>query len=207
MNSAQIEATPYDFIPADVAPATPARPRMLVLATSLASAAIAMGFMGLIGQYVAQRAGVIATGERWLPEGVVIPLTQPNYMGLTLAFSLITIWWSVSAVRNDDGPNAFIAFGISLVFGFAYIAQTAFLLTIMELEILASDRAVLIYGIIGTHLVLVICAMAFAVIMALRTLGGDYSARDYEGVLCSALFWTMTVALYGVMWYAIYITK
>lgn len=201
------DVTPYDFIPADVAPAKPARPRLLVLATSLACAAIAMGFMGLIGQYVAQRANVIATGERWLPDGVVIPLTQPNFMGLTLSFSVITIWWSVSAIRNDDRPNAFIAFVISLVFAFAYLAQTAYLFTIMELEILASDRAVLIYGIVGTHMVLTICAMAFAVVMALRTLGGEYSARDYEGVLSSALFWTMTVALYGVMWYAIYITK
>lgn len=201
------DITPYDFIPADVAPAAPARPRLLVLATALASAAIAMGFMGLIAQYVAQRADVIATGERWLPNGVTIPLTQPNFMGLTLSLSVVTIWWSVSAIRNDDRPNAFIAFVVSLVFAFAYLAQTAYLFTIMELEILASDRAVLIFGIVGTHMVLTICAMGFAIIMALRTLGGEYSARDYEGVLSSALFWTMTVALYGVMWYAIYITK
>lgn len=201
------DVTPYDFIPADVAPAPPARPRLLMQATSLVSAAIIMGFMGLIGQYVAERADVIATGERWLPEGVVIPLTQPNFMGLTLAFSVITIWWSVSAIRNDDRPNAFIAFVLSLMFAFAFLAQTAYLLTIMSLEIMATERAVLFYGIIGTHMVLMLIAMGFAVIMALRTLGGEYSARDYEGVLSSALFWTMTVALYGVMWYAIYITK
>ena len=166
-----------------------------------------MGFMGLIGQYVGQRADVIATGERWLPNGVVIPLTQPTFMGLTLALSVITIWWSVSAIKNDDRPNAFIAFVISLVFAFAYLAQTAYLFSIMEMEILASDRAVLIYGIVGSHMVLTICAMGFAAIMALRTLGGEYSGRDYEGVLSSALFWTMTVSLYGVLWYAIYITK
>jgi len=201
------DISPYEFIPADVAPAPPARPRLLILATSLVSAAVSMGFMGLIGQYVAQRADVISTGERWLPEGVNIPLTQPNFMGLTLAFSVVTIWWSVSAIRNDDRPNAFIAFVLSLVFAFAYLAQTGYLFTLMQLEILSSDRAVLIYGIIGTHIVLTLIAMGFAVIMAMRTLGGEYSARDYEGVLSSALFWTVIVALYGVMWYAIYITK
>lgn len=201
------DISPYEFIPADVAPAPPARPRLLILATSLVSAAVSMGFMGLIGQYVAQRADVISTGERWLPEGVNIPLTQPNFMGLTLAFSVVTIWWSVSAIRNDDRPNAFIAFVLSLVFAFAYLAQTGYLFTLMQLEILSSDRAVLIYGIIGTHIVLTLIAMGFAVIMAMRTLGGEYSARDYEGVLSSALFWTVIVALYGVMWYAIYIIK
>ncbi len=201
------DISPYEFIPADVAAAPPARPRLLLLATSLASAAIIMGFMGLIGQYISARSEFLARQERWLPEGVNIPLTQPNFMGLTLAFSVVTIWWSVSAIRNDDRAHSFIAFVISLVFAFAYLAQTAYLLTIMQIEILATPRATLFYAIIGTHIVLMLVGMAFAVLMALRTLGGGYSARDYEGVLSSAVFWTVIVALYGVMWYAIYITK
>ncbi len=201
------DVTPYEYIPAVVPPPEPARPRLLLLATSLVSVAVGMGFMGLIGHYVSERAVVIAAGERWLPDGVVIPLTQPNFMGLTLAFSVITIWWSVAAIKNDDRPNAFIAFAVTLVFGFAFLAQTAYLFTIMQLEILTSERSALIYAIIGAHMVITAIAMGFAAVMALRTLGGDYSSRDYEGVLCSALFWTMMVALYGVMWYAIYITK
>ncbi len=201
------DVTPYDYIPADVAPAPPARPRLLVLATSLVSAAIVMGFMGLIGEYVAARAGVVATGERWLPEGVSIPLTQPNFMGLTLAFSVGTIWWSVAAIRNDDRSNAFVAFAVSLLFGFAFLAQTAYLLSLMELGIEATERAVLIYAVIITHMVLTVMAMGYAAVMALRTLGGEYSSRDYEGVLSSALFWTVIVLLYGVLWYVIYITK
>ncbi len=201
------DVTPYEYIPAVVPPPEPARPRLLLLATSLVSVAVGMGFMGLIGHYVSERAVVIAAGERWLPDGVVIPLTQPNFMGLTLAFSVITIWWSVAAIKNDDRPNAFIAFAVTLVFGFAFLAQTAYLFTIMQLEILTSERSALIYAIIGAHMVITVIAMGFAAVMALRTLGGEYSSRDYEGVLCSALFWTMMVALYGVMWYAIYITK
>ena len=102
---------------------------------------------------------------------------------------------------------AFVAFVLSLAFAFAFLAQTSYLLTIMAVEIEADERAVLIYAIIGTHFVLTLLAMGFAVVMAFRTLGGGYSARDYEGVLSSAMFWTMTVVLYGVMWYAIYITK
>lgn len=201
------DITPYDFIPADVDSAKPARPRLLVLGTTLGCAAIAMGFLGLISFYIAWRADVIATGERWLPSGVNIPLTQPNFMGLTLAFSVVTIWWSVQAIRNDDRGHSFVAFGISLLFSFAYLAQTAYLFTIMQMEILTSERSMLIYAIVGTHMVLMLVAMGFAVVMALRTMGGGYSARDYEGVLSSAIFWTAMVALYSVMWYVIYITK
>ncbi|MEL6985091.1 MAG: cytochrome c oxidase subunit 3 [Actinomycetota bacterium] len=201
------DITPYEFIPADVAPAEPARPRLLLIATSLMSAAVAMGFLGLIGHYVAERAAVIQTGERWLPEGVDIPLTQPNFMGISVAFSVITIWWAVSAARNDDQSHSLLAFALSFLFGVAFLAQTAYLFTIMGIEIAADERSVLLYGIIGSHMVLVLAAMGYALVIALRTLGGEYSSRNHDGVLSAALFWTVVAALYGVMWYAIYITK
>jgi cytochrome c oxidase subunit 3 len=201
------DITPYEPIPLDVAPPDPPRPRLLVMATSLASVAITMGFLGLIGVYVARRAEVIQTGERWLPEGVDIPLTQPNFMGVTVAFSVITIWWAVAAIRNEDRGNAMLAYAVSVMFGVAFLAQTAYLFTIMQIEILADERSALLYGIIGTHLVLMLAAMGYALVVAFRTLGGEYSSRDYDGVLSMALFWTVVAALYGVLWYAIYITK
>ncbi len=202
-----VHTTSHDLIPSEFAPAAPVRPRLLVQATSLASAAVMMGFIGLLAIYISERADVLAAGSRWLPDGVNIPLTQPNFMGLTLAFSVVTIWWSVSAAKDDDRANNMLAVAISLLFAFAYIGQTAYLFTIMEMEILADERAVLLYGIIGTHIVMTLAAIVFAFVMAIRTLGGDYTSRDYEGVLASAIFWTMMVAMYGVMWYAIYITK
>lgn len=201
------DITPYEAIPADVAPPEPARPRLLVIGTALTSVAVAMGFLGLLAVYIARRAEVIQTGERWLPEGVDIPLTQPNFMGVTVAFSVITIWWAVSAVRNDDRANALLAYAISLMFGVAYLAQTAYLFTIMQIEIAADERSALLYGIIGTHMALVIVAMGYALVVGLRTLGGEYSSRDHDGVISLALYWTVVAALYGVMWYVIYITK
>ncbi len=197
----------HDLIPSEITPPEVARPRLLVLAVSLVSAAMAMGFVGLLSVYIAQRADVISTGERWLPDGVDIPLTQPNFMGVTLAFSVITIWWALYAVRKNDNGNAYLAFALSLLFGFAFIAQTAYLFTIMEIEIAADPRGVLFYAIIGTHIVMMIAAMMYAAMTALRTLGGDYNSRQFEGVLSMAIFWTVTVALYGVMWYVIYIMK
>ncbi len=197
----------HDIIPADLPVAEAARPRLLVLATSLASAALAMGFIGLLSVYIAERADVIQTGERWLPDGVDIPLTQPNFIGLTIAFSVVTIWWMVSAVRSDDRVNALAATAISLLFAFAYFAQTAYLLTIMEIEIAADPKGVLLYAVIGTHMVIMLVAAGFALLMSLRAAGGDYSSRDYEGILSAAVFWTVASGLYAVMWYVIYITK
>ena len=89
----------------------------------------------------------------------------------------------------------------------AFLAQTAYLFTIMGIEIAADERSALLYGVIGSHLVLTLAAMGFAVVVGFRTLGGEYSSRDHDGVLSAALFWTVVAALYGVLWYVIYITK
>lgn len=201
------DITPFDAIPADVPAALPAKPRLLLIGTALVSLAVTMGFAGLVGFYAASRAEVLRTGEPWLPKGVEIPLTQPNMMMFTLVFSAATMAWAIQAMRNDDRPNFHIAAGLSLLLGFGFLAQTAYLLSIMELEIAASPRAPLIYAVIGTHMVFLIAAMAYLAGMALRAFAGEYSAKDLEGVYGAAMFWYTTVGLYLVLWYAIYITK
>jgi heme/copper-type cytochrome/quinol oxidase subunit 3 len=200
------DITLYDAVPIDVAPPEPPRPRLLVMATSLTCAAVIVGYAGLIGYYISRRAAVVASGEPWLPD-VSIPLTQPNFMMLTLAFSVVSMLWAVSAIRSDDRANAYIAFGLTLVFGFAQIAQTAYLLTLMGLTAGSGEQGVLIYSLIGLQLALSGVGMAYIAIMAIRTLGGGYSAKDYEGVLSAAIFWIMTVGVYTALWYAVYIIK
>ena len=201
------DITPYDAIPVDVSVGEPVRPRLLLLATSLASASILVGYAGLIGYYISRRAEVVQAGGTWLPDGVTIPLTQPNFMLLTLWFSLVSMLWAVSATRSDDRANAYIAFGLTLVFGIAQIFQTAYLLFLMEMPAAAGEQAAMIYALIGIQLGLTAAGMAYVVVMGLRTLGGGYSAKDYEGVLSAAVFWTMTVGVYTALWYAVYITK
>ena len=201
------DITPYDALPVDIVAAPPARPRLLLIGTALASLAVAMGFAGLIGIYVSSRAAVLRTGGTWLPSGVEIPLTQPNMMMFTLVFSAATMAWATQAIRNDDRGNFYIATTLSLVLAFAFIMQTAFLLSIMELEAAAASQAVLIYAVVGTHLVLTVAAIAYAAGMTLRAFGGEYSAKDLEGVYGASMFWYTTVSLYLVLWYVVYITK
>ncbi|MCP4226717.1 MAG: hypothetical protein GY773_25535 [Actinomycetia bacterium] len=201
------DVTPYDAVPLDVSPSEPARPRLLLLATSLVCTSILVGYGSLVGYYLSERATVVAAGQAWLPSGVTIPLTQPNFMMLTLTFSVISILWAVSAIRANDRANALIAFALTLMFGFAQIAQTGFLLSLMGMVAADSPRAVLIYTMIGIQLVLIGLALGYVAVMALRTLGGGYSPKDYEGVLSAAVFWTMTVGVYSALWYAVYITK
>ena len=200
-------ATNHPALPAEFTAPEPARPRLLLIGTALVSLAISMGYAGLMGLYAATRADVIQAGERWLPSGTDIPLTQPNMMMFTLVFSVATLAWATSAMRSDDRPNFHIATGLTVLLGCAFIAQTGFLVTIMELEIASSPQALLIYAVIGSHLVIMVAAICYLVAMALRALGGNYSARDLEGIYGASMFWYTTVGLYLVLWYAVYITK
>ncbi|MFV0526628.1 MAG: cytochrome c oxidase subunit 3 [Acidimicrobiales bacterium] len=196
---------PHDIIPEYVDAPEPARPRLLLLATSLVSAAVLVGYGAMVGYYLSVRAPVRASGESWLPAD--IPLTQPNFMLITIVMSVISAGWTIQAVRNNDKANSYIAFSLTILFGFAQVAQTAYLLTLLETPAGDGEAASLMYLLIGTQIAVMLAAMAFMALTLLRTLGGGYSARDSEGVLSSAIFWFVSAGVYTLLWYVVYISK
>jgi cytochrome c oxidase subunit 3 len=185
----------------------PRRPRVLLMGTAIASGAAAMVLLGLIALYVRMRADVIASGETWLPEGTNLPLTPGNMAAFTLVLSAVTAQWARYSLRNDDRPHAYIGLGVTVLLGVAFINGTAFLWGELGLGINDSPQALLIYTITGLHVAMTGVALLFFVVMAFRALGGQLTARATEGVDAAALFWYVTIAVYSVIWFAIYITK
>jgi len=165
-----------------------------------------MAFAGLMGLYLAERSAVIASGAKWLPEGSNIPLTPANMAFGTMLLSAVTMWWAVDAVARNDRQMAYLALGLTIFFGVAVINATSFLYTQMDLAV-TSAPGVLIYTITGAHLAMIIAGLVFAAVMTFRTLGGEYSGRDHEGLTAAAVFWFATIAVHSVIWYAIYIVK
>jgi heme/copper-type cytochrome/quinol oxidase subunit 3 len=197
----------YEVLPPELPPPQPERPRLLIIATSLVSAAVVAGFAALFGVYLTQRAAAVEAGQDWLGD-ITIPLTQPNFMAVTMAMSVISVFWAVYACRNQDRANALIAVGLTLLFGFAYLSQTMFLLAIMNIPIAESGLVGwLIWALVGSHVAVTGAAMAYLAAMGLRTLGGQLTLRDAEGLTGAAMFWFVGVAVYFVLWYAVYITK
>ena len=49
--------------------------------------------------------------------------------------------------------------------------------------------------------------MVFVAVMGFQSLGGQLTGRDAEGMSAAALYWYVTVAVYSVIYYGIYITK
>jgi heme/copper-type cytochrome/quinol oxidase subunit 3 len=187
--------------------AEPPRPRVLLVGSALASGAAAMLVLALVAVYTSMRADVIASGERWLPEDANIRLSPGNMGMVTLLMSAVTVAWAVYSLRNDDRTHAYLAFGLSILLGIAYIPTVVYGWQQLGVGATSSTQALLIFTITGLHVAMTGVGLAFLAVMAFRALGGQLTGRAAEGASAAALYWFVTVAVYGVVWYAITITK
>lgn len=190
------------LIPANLtAPPLPRR-RQLLFGTAFATAGVAMFELALIGMYLSERAG---HRNVWLTENT-IPLTQPNMQLGTLVLGSIFVQWAVWAIARNERGQAYLGLGLTLLMGAAFLNQTTFLWKSVELR-MAQPEGPTFYAVTGGHFAIVCVAMAFLVLMGIRALGGQFSSRLPDGVSAAALFWHVSVALYTVLWLAVYIMK
>ena len=198
------------------APAELPRPRTLLVGTAYATVATVMGFLALFGIYFSERTAVMkaATPETkhtaWIAKGL-INLPPGGMMMGTMAISVVTMAWGVYSIRRDDRPRAYLALGLTALFGVSVINQTIFYykswtsLTIVGDK--ASLQALLIFTITGAHLVMVAVAVLFLALMAFRALAGQYSSRQADGIVAASIFWYATVAVYTLIYFGIYVAK
>ena len=184
----------------------PARPRVLLVATSLASAATLMAMGGLLALYLRERSLGIEADGVWLPEGVTIPLTPANMSLVGFGLSLVFMHWAVDAIGKDDRRHTWMAFGTVILVGAFHFVGTGFLYNQTGFAVNTPEGA-LFYAVTGAHLVMTGAGLLFTALMAFRTLGGQYSAKDREGVIAATMFWWAVCITYSLIWYAIYVTK
>jgi len=190
------------LIPAELtAPPLPRR-RQLLFGTAFAAAAVSMFELAFIGMYLSERAAHKAT---WLTENT-IPLTQPNMQLGTLVLGSIFIQWAVWAISRNERGQAYLGLGLTVLMGAAFLNQTTFLWKSVALR-MAQAEGPTFYAATGAHFAIVAAAMIFIVLMGIRALGGQFSSRLPDGVSAAALFWHVSVALYSVLWLAVYIMK
>ena len=195
------------MIAADQMPAAELpRPRTLLVGTVFAIVACGMFFAGAFGIYIKARHDVVSSAGTWLKAGQ-ISLVPGGMMMVTAAMSVVTMTWAVQAIRNDDRKNAYIALGITLLFGVANINQQVFYYKDMKLKVQGSVAELLIYVITGAHVVMLIAAMVFVALAAFRALAGQYTSRQSDGIQAASYFWYATMLMYTLIYYGIYITK
>ena len=174
----------------------PPRPRVLMVATGVSIAAVAMFFAGLIGTYFALRAQAGGTTSDWVADGTSLPLVPGNMALVTLLMAAVTMQWAVWAIGRNDRQNTYIALGVTFFLGLAFINSLVFYLSQLATGIADTTYGVLVYAILGSHLVLTIAALVFVAVAAYRALGGQFGPRDREGIAAAAMFWHFTVAVF-----------
>jgi heme/copper-type cytochrome/quinol oxidase subunit 3 len=195
-----------ELLPELLPPPEPVRPRTLLVGTVFAVVASVMVFAGMLALYLSERSAALEDDGQWLPDGVTIALTPGHMAMVTLAMSVVTMGWAVYAIGNDDRHNTYLALGLTVLLGAAYINEMAFYYSQMGFAV-ADPVGALVYGITGTHIAMTVGGLVFAALMTLRTLGGQYSSQNREGLAAAAVYWFAVVAMYAVIWLAIFITK
>lgn len=189
--------------PADaVAPPVLPRRRELLFGTAFATGGVVMALVTLIGAYLATRD---ATGAAWLSANE-IPLTQPNMQLVTLGMSVVTMQWAVWSINRDDRYHTYLALGVTILLGAAFVNQTSFLFNQAEI-VMGQAEGPLFYAVTAGHLAMVVAGLIFMALMGFRTLGGQFSSRQPDGIGAAAIFWQAAVALYVVIWFAVYVQK
>jgi len=189
-------------------PAPPVRPRVLLIGTGLTLAAIVMAFAALLGLYAERRAVAVRAHLEWIPKEVSIDLTPFNVALVGLVILLVVLHWAIYSINNDDRARAYLALGLAVLLAAAYINGVCFAFTQMGFTVRdPSGVGALVYAITGLHLAMAGGGIVFVGLMAFRTLGGQYSGRDREGLTAALLYWYVTVAVYAVIWFTIFVTK
>lgn len=199
--------TTVNALPAGAAPVAtePERPNLVMVGTFLAIAAGTMLIGGLLAAWLAARATAFEAGSPWLREGVEIPNLALAVTYFTLVMSSFTAQWAVYAAKNDDRKNLWVAVGVTLLLGLAFVNGLSFVFDEIGMEAGATDVATSTYAVTVTHLLLVLAAIAVFVVMGFRALTGAVSSRNHEQVAAAAAFWHFTVlaggAVYLVVWF------
>ena len=185
-------------------PGSSDRPRPLVVATFLVIAAGVMLFAGLLGSYGAARSAAMARDELWLPDTVLLPNVAIAVTYLSLAMSSVTAQWSVAAIVAGARTQMYVAIGLTLVLGAAFVNGLTFVWQRLGLGAGDGDFATWMYALTVTHLVVVVAAMVLFVVLGFRALGGQFSAKDRQFVDCAAAFWHFAVAAGAAIWIAVW---
>ena len=194
--------------PLALAPAPePRRPRVLLVGTAFGAVASGLVVLSMLAVYLQLRADRLANGVTALPEGVVLSLVPGNMGMTTLLMSGVTMAWLVDALRKADRTHAYLALGVTLLLGAAFINSTVYLYQQLAMPFTVTGTAGLLYATTGAHLVMVFVGLVYLAVMGFQALGGQLTGRDAEGMSAAALYWYVTIAVYSAVWYGIYITK
>jgi heme/copper-type cytochrome/quinol oxidase subunit 3 len=185
---------------------SPPRPRMLLVATSLACAGLAMFFAGMLAVWLALRDAAGGTTPTWLPKGAAIPGVAANMMLIIMFGASVMAQWAVYAMARDNRRDTVVAVALVVIFGIAVFNAQAYIY--QQLDVGVDTRyGALFLSVTGAFLVALVAGMVMAVVVVFRSLGGRYSSKRHEGISALALYWHFLTAVFAAVWLVVYVVK
>ncbi|HUF32941.1 MAG TPA: cytochrome c oxidase subunit 3 [Acidimicrobiales bacterium] len=195
------EGAPMSLLGLPPAP-EPRRRNTVVVGALFAVAAGIMLLAGVLASYFAAREATTGAGEEWL--GADLPNVPLVVAYGTLLMSMVTAQWAVAAVKIGERRQLYLAVGITILLGLAFVNALSFSWDVLGLAAGESAVANAMYLVTVTHLLMVVAAVAVFVVMGFRALGGQLSPRNSEFVAAAAIVWHF-VALAGVVvWWCVW---
>jgi heme/copper-type cytochrome/quinol oxidase subunit 3 len=118
--------------------------------------------------------------------------------------SSVSAQWSVSAINSRDRRMMYVAIGLTLVLGLAFVNALSFSWAALDIAAESSRFATTMFAVTVTHLLVVIAAHVAFVVVGFRALGGQFSPENRELVVSTAAFWHFCAAIGLVIWYCIW---
>jgi cytochrome c oxidase subunit 3 len=187
------------------APAPTAR-RQLFVGTSLACAAGAMLYGGMVALFLRFRhEALVIPGGEWKPAVSKVPEVATNTMLVSFLAALIFAQWAVYAARRGYRSHTAMALALVALVGIAIINAQAFVYHQMRLGIASGTYEMFFYTLTGTFVALMIVGIVFTLVASFRFLGGR--VNDREIVTAHAMYWYFLSTVYIALWFVVYVTK
>jgi heme/copper-type cytochrome/quinol oxidase subunit 3 len=188
----------------------PAPRRQILVGTAIACAAGVALVGGMLALWLRFRQEAIDATDRWVPEGIKVPLVPANIMLLVFIPICVFAQWAVYAAKRDDKPHTGAALGLVGLLGIAFINAQANIYARIKMPAAAGASAdgsfnTMFYTITGVVLALAIIGVVFSAVTAFRYLGGR--TVDREVVAAHAMYWYFLSVVFTMLWFVVYVTK
>ena len=181
-------------------PPPPSRRPVLLVGAALAVAAGVMVFAGLLGSYFSAQ----DAGDAWPPEEATLANVAILVTYVTLVFSSVTAQWSVAAITAGDRTAMYLAIGVTLLLGLAFLNGLTFVWGQLGVGVGDGPFSTTVYAVTGAHALAVGAAIVTFLVMGFRALGGQFGPGNREFVQVAAMVWHAAVAVGAVIWFFVW---
>jgi len=132
---------------------------------------------------------------------LTIPLVNSGF----LLASALTAWWSGKAIQQDKTTALRSRLLVTLLLGLIFVVMQIYEFNHAGLSIDDQAFGGVFFTLLGFHAVHVLAGVVFLTLNLMRATLGDFSAKQYEAVELGNWFWYYVVAVWAVLFVALYL--